>query len=120
MNLFLRLCLITTLLGAASGCVYVDGKNVDLSDWEETQRDNRELIAQLDIGMQRSAVIRQLGTPSDSEAFNRDGEEVRVLFYRTQRKHADGETSRDETTPLVFKNDILIGWGNAVYNDLQR
>ncbi|MEX2498222.1 MAG: DUF3192 domain-containing protein [Wenzhouxiangellaceae bacterium] len=23
----------------------------------------------------------------------------------------DGETTRDETTPLVFANDELIGWG---------
>jgi hypothetical protein len=119
-NPLVRLCLVAILSLAATGCVYVNGKNVNLDDWQEVQQDNRELISQLDIGMQRSAVIQKLGTPSDSEAFSHDGEEVRVLFYRTQRKHADGETSRDETTPLVFKNDILIGWGDSVYSKLEH
>jgi hypothetical protein len=42
------------------------------------------------------------------------------LFYRTQRKHSDGETTRDETTPLVFRDNRLIGWGDGVYNDLRH
>lgn len=42
------------------------------------------------------------------------GRRHRVLFFRTQHRHSDGETSRDETTPLVFRNDTLIGWGDDV------
>ena len=56
---------------------------------------------------------------ADSEAFMDDGEEVRVLFYRTNHKHSDGETTRDETTPLVFRNDQLVGWGTRVYESLR-
>jgi len=41
------------------------------------------------------------------------------LFYRTRRTEADGETSRDETTPLVFKNNELVGWGLKVYENLR-
>ena len=61
----------------------------------------------------------RLGTPADSEAFTRDGEEVRVLFYRTQHRHSDGETSRDETTPLVFRSGELVGWGQRVYDSVR-
>ncbi|MEE4278227.1 MAG: DUF3192 domain-containing protein, partial [Halieaceae bacterium] len=86
----------------------------------EDQRANREAIAGLALGTSRADVLRDLGTPIDSEAFDRDGEEVRVLFYRTQRRHGDGETTRDETTPLVFENDRLIGWGQLVYAGLRR
>ena len=64
--------------------------------------------------MERSQVVGRLGAPHFSEAFTRDGEEFRVLFFRTRHRHSDGETSRDETTPLVFRNDTLIGWGDDV------
>ena len=48
-----------------------------------------------------------------------DGEEVQVLFYRTNHKHSDSGTTRDETTPLVFRNDQLAGWGTRVYESLR-
>ena len=102
---------------ALSGCVIVNGEPgwVGSSDWEREQERNSKAIANLDIGMERSEVVRKLGTPSFSEAFTRDDDEYRVLFFRTQHRHSDGDTTRDETTPLVFKNDTLIGWGNEVY-----
>jgi Protein of unknown function (DUF3192) len=112
--------LIVILLSlTAAGCVFIDGERVDVDDWRNEQRDNREAISKLEIGMSRSAVLDQLGAPADSEAFTREGEEVRVLFFRTQHKRSDGETSRDETTPLVFRNDQLVGWGDAVYDSLR-
>jgi len=107
--------LLAALTAATSGCVYVNGENIGPSDWRDEQRTNSKLISELEIGAERSAVLTRLGPPSDSEAFTRDGEEMRVLFYRTQHKRSDGETTRDETTPLVFENDRLIGWGQAVY-----
>ncbi|GAB5413521.1 MAG: DUF3192 domain-containing protein [Congregibacter sp.] len=117
--MFARLAAVSTLLFLVSGCVFIDGEYVSHDDWKEIQRDNREAISQLEIGMSRDAAMDKLGTPSDSEAFVHEGEEVRVLFYRTQRKHSDGETSRDETTPVVFKNDQLIGWGHKTYAELR-
>lgn len=115
MNLTTRLCFVSLLALGASGCVYIDGEYVNRDDWRQTEQDNRQFISKLDLGMQRSEVLEMLGTPADSEAFSHAGEQVRVLFYRTRWKHGDGETSRDETTPLVFKNDLLIGWGETVY-----
>lgn len=120
MNRITRVCLVALLVFSAAGCVYIDGEYVNRDDWREAEQDNRQFISQLDVGMQRSDVLAKLGTPADSEAFSHDGEQVRVLFYRTQWKHGDGETSRDETTPLVFKNDMLIGWGETVYLSVSR
>jgi hypothetical protein len=119
-NHVMRLGLVALLSIAATGCVYVNGENVGIDDWKKEQRVNREEISNLEIGMTRGAVVNRLGTPSDSEAFSHEGEEVRVLFYRTRHKNSDGETSRDETTPLVFKNDLLLGWGDGVYADLRH
>ena len=115
----LQIGLVALLALTSTGCVYINGERVGHDDWREEQRVNREAISQLAIGTPRSDVVRKLGTPSDSEAVNRDGEELRVLFYRTRHKHSDGRTTRDETTPLIFKDDVLIGWGDAVYADLR-
>jgi len=113
--------LMLALLGAtATGCVYVDGERVSSDHWRDEQRVNRAAIAGLALGTYRADVLRELGTPIDSEAFDRNGEEVRVLFYRTRHRNSDGETTRDETTPLVFENERLVGWGEAVYADLRR
>lgn len=115
-----KVSIAAMLVTALSGCVFIDGEYVDRDDWRGEQKDNRKAISKLEIGMDRDAVVERLGTPSDSEAFTADSGEVRVLFYRTKRKHSDGETSRDETTPLVFEDDILIGWGDAVYAEVAR
>ncbi len=114
-----RLFFVTLLAITATGCVFIDGEHVDMDDWRSEQDDNREAISQLSIGMSREAVVDRLGTPADSEAFTRDGEEFRVLFYRTRHRHSDGETSRDETTPVVFRNDELVGWGQRVYDTVR-
>ena len=98
-----------------SGCIIVDGEPDWIDDnWQRVQRENLAAISNLDIGMQRSVVEGRLGNPNDSEAFVREADEYRVLYYRTRHRHSDGETSRDETTPLVFRNDELIGWGDSV------
>ena len=120
MKTLLKVSFVAMLLTAVSGCVFIDGEYVDRDDWRGEQKDNREAISQLEIGMDREAVVQRLGTPNDSEAFSADAGEVRVLFYRTQRKHSDGETTRDETTPLVFEDDVLIGWGDSVYANVAR
>ena len=114
-----RLFLVALLTTLATGCVYVNGDKINTDDWKDTQVTNRETISQLDMGLSTQAVKDQLGAPADSEAFMDDGEEVRVLFYRTNHKHSDGETTRDETTPLVFRNDQLEGWGTRVYESLR-
>ena len=111
----IRLLFTSSLLILLSGCVVVNGESGwHDSHWQKEQRKNREAIAELQIGMERSQVVSRLGVPEFSEAFTRDGEEFRVLFFRTRHRHSDGETSRDETTPLIFRNDTLIGWGDDV------
>ncbi len=120
MNKGIRLATVFTLVGILSGCVVVNGKGASWSsDWEGEQEENRRIISELDIGMQRDSVVARLGTPNYSEAFTRDGQEYRVLFFRTHWRHADGETTRNETTPLVFKDDLLIGWGVDVLDSIR-
>jgi outer membrane protein assembly factor BamE (lipoprotein component of BamABCDE complex) len=114
--------LISVLLGTAmaftlSGCVIVagehgwDDRNND-SHWEKQQKDNLEMISNLELMVDRTSVVEKLGVPSLSDAFVKGDDHYRVLYYRTKHTKSDGETTKDETTPLVFKNNQLIGWGH--------
>jgi hypothetical protein len=67
----------------------------------------------LRMGADISSVDAKLGAPDFSEAFTRNGQEVRIYHYRTHRRHADGKTTKDETTPLVFVDDQLVGWADT-------
>lgn len=102
-----------------NGCVIVAGdRDWGDSDWQDKQSQNRHQISQLDLNMPRTEVLEKMGVPNFSEALVKGEQEYRVLYYRTQRTKSDGETTKDETTPLVFKNDKLIGWGSEALNHL--
>ncbi len=110
--------LLSTAIAAAisislSGCVIVapDHDYGSQSDWQKTQQENLKHISQLSLNTSRQSVLDKLGAPNISEAFDKNGKTYQVLYYRTQHRHSDSQTTKDETTPLVFLNDQLIGWG---------
>lgn len=108
------------LVISMSGCIVVgDWDKDNHDDWRSVQQDNRQMISQLELGTSRNQVTTLMGAPSLSEAFSQDGVDYRILYYRTQKRHSDGETTKDETTPLVFKNDKLIGWGEETLNRIR-
>ena len=40
-----------------------------------------------------------------------DGTALEIYFYQTETRRADGATTDDELSPLVFENGRLAGWG---------
>ncbi|QOC22646.1 DUF3192 domain-containing protein [Wenzhouxiangella sp. AB-CW3] len=114
----LVLGLVTVLLG---GCVFSVGGSRGSSgesDWQQIERENRAAIARLSKGMYVDEVRSRMGTPDFLESFSRADYDYQVLFYRTHRVKADGMTTRDETTPLIFADGLLVGWGEAAWVDL--
>ncbi|WP_194756376.1 DUF3192 domain-containing protein [Aliidiomarina indica] len=107
-----------------SGCVVVvDGdKRVSKESvsFEAREESNRAAIAQLKMGTSPSAVLMAMGTPDFDERLSRGGVDYRVLYYRTQRVAADGMTTKDECTPLVFANGELLGWGFSKLDLIER
>jgi len=89
-------------------------------DWQDRQEENRAAIAHLYIGMSRAEVEKRMGPPDFTEAYSHDGAEYHILHYRTRHRHSDGETTMDETTPLVFRDDSLMGWGDTLYQKVSR
>lgn len=122
MKFAINFLLAAMLAISLSGCIVWGGDhgNWHDDDWRHQQKENRELISTLELQTERSRVLMKLGAPNFSEAFSRNGDEYRVLYYRTQHRHSDGETTLDETTPLVFRNDRLIGWGEESLASLQN
>jgi hypothetical protein len=112
-----RIVLIAAIIGstvALGGCVInVSADEDGRRGWGAESRElrNRDAISHLQLGTPIEAVRAQLGEPDFSEAWLEQGDEVRVLRYRTHRSHADGDTTTDETTPLLFKAGKLAAIG---------
>lgn len=107
-------------LGAAAVILHFYQADPESMSWQERETFNLKQIGRLDLGADKAEVIRLLGSPDISEGkATNAGEELLVLFYRTHHVKSDGITTRDECTPLLFKNDRLIAWGADAYSDYQ-
>ncbi|WP_390881766.1 DUF3192 domain-containing protein [Alteromonas oceanisediminis] len=99
-----------------SGCVVSvggDGDGYYQHDWEKREANNRQHVSRLEQGMMLEKVTQRMGLADFDEAYQQDGANYRILYYRTQRITDDGVTTKDECTPLIFENGRLIGWGDA-------
>jgi hypothetical protein len=68
------------------------------------------------LGMTRSEVIGIMGDPGIKEEGDYRGGHYTILFYLTHSMDfEDSNTVRNGYTPLVFKNDRLVGIGKRDY-----
>lgn len=114
----LRASLVLALAVSLGGCVFAigtDGDDYKKDSHTKTEERNRSLIGLLPLGSSLAEVQTQLGNPDFTEALRTKAGEYRVLRYRTQHLHSDGDTTRDETTALVFLDGKLTGIGDAAY-----
>lgn len=111
--LLIALPLITTL----SGCVIsVKDGEVDhsfMNDSGDRSYENRKKIAQVQLGSSFADMQEKLGVADFSETYQYNEQTIRVLYYRSQRKHKDGLTTKDECTYLEFINGALTQTGNG-------
>ncbi len=116
MSVLLSAVLVTT------GCsVNIGGSKWEGSDratMESHEKQQRDRIARMSVGTDIETVRQEMGTPDFTEVYNQQGGKVMVLFYRTHRIKADGNTTKDECTPLVFKNNKLDSWGERALSSL--
>ena len=106
-----------------TGCVVAvnnDDKSKSTSSWEQTYAKNRKAIANMQISEDYQTVINKLGTPNFSELVNLDNNEYRVLYYATNSMHSDSKVTKDECTPLVFKDQKLTGVGDLRLNQVKK
>jgi hypothetical protein len=105
----------------ASSYIYMNKDNPEMMDWDDRETFNREYIATLALSNEftREQIIDKLGAPDINEAKQISNSEVQVMFYRTQHMHSDSKTTKDECTPLLFKNGKLVAWGEGAYEQYQ-
>ena len=116
-----RIAAIVALTITLSGCVIaIGGDSLDSDDWKRRQGRNAEYIRHLDLGESMASIEADLGDPDFIESFRREGEVFKVLYYRTHRTHDDSTTTMDETTPLVFIDNHLVGWGESAIDKATR
>lgn len=110
------------VVASLSGCVVAIGDKQVRSNsdeqWRKSQRFNQQQINQFSTGLSADEVRAVLGVPDFVESVEKDGKTVLVLFYRTHHVKSDGITTKDECTPLVFKHNVLSGWGEKAYQYL--
>lgn len=114
--------LVALLSVGLQGCVIAvggDGYNSS-KDYRDSEQRNRQYIASLADGTALATVEAELGTPNFADLVTVDGVRYRVLYYRTHRVHADGNTTRDECTPVVFADGRLIGTGELALARVPR
>ncbi len=89
----------------------------DQMNWQDRQTYNNRYINKLTIDdpINKDSIIKVLGSPDLTEAKIVDSTTYQVLFYRTVLQKSDGITTKDECTPLLFKDGKLIAWGKSAF-----
>ena len=106
-----------------SGCVISvdsDGEYGNQSGWQDKEQKNRKYVSQLQQDASYDEILNRMGVADFNELYVEGEDTYQVLYYRTQRIDGDGVTTKDECTPLVFKNSALVGWGENAYNAISH
>ena len=113
----IALLIAAPLAMTLSGCVVKINDNGIGSDFigdnEERTYKNRKKITKVQLGASFIDMQEKLGVSDFSETYTDGDNTVRVLYYRTQRKHKDGLTTKDEYTFLQFISGKLVETGNG-------
>ncbi len=125
MHTIKKIALTFPLLLTLTGCVIaIDADkrsewDTQHSQWEAREQNNRQHIQSLQLGISFSDITEKMGIADFNELSLKGSEQYQILYYRTQRKQQDGITTKDECTPLIFKDNSLIGWGQDYLKSMQ-
>lgn len=91
-------------------------------NWQIRETFNAKFIKTLEpaAGVQQQQVIERLGGPDITRAYRKDGVVHQLLYYRTHRAIADGITTEDECTALLFVDRQLVAIGNEAIERYER
>jgi len=114
--------LIPALVSSLSGCVIAVGSDRFESDddWAGRAKANNRSILSMDIGRSMESIVNEMGNPDITEAFQREEKTVHIYYYRTQHLRSDYRTTKDEATPLVFIDGVLVGWGETAIENAKK
>jgi len=104
---------LLVVLGMFSvGC----GEQVLFQRFEKNMWSNYIRLNEVKRGMRTSEVVGIMGEPGVREEGDYRGGHYTIFFYLTHSMDfPESNTVRNGYTPLVFKNDILMGMGKRDY-----
>ncbi len=80
---------------------------------------NRDNIVGLRLGMTQEDVLTLMGSPYKSEVHKIENNTYVIYFYVTEPTVlGQSKLIEQNFTPVVFKDNILVGWGTNYYNYL--
>ncbi len=79
----------------------------------KTAKKNNEMMLLFNIGQPKEDIMKAMGKPVKNEKYTIGGSEVDVWYYRTDCDLWDWDD--DDLTPMVFRDNKLIGWGSDLY-----
>ncbi len=91
--------------------------------WQDREAFNAKVIQHLasQKGVNQEYLFSRLGSPDITEAYQADGTVYQLMYYRTHRKAADGITTADECTAILFIDRQLSAIGeNALAQYRER
>jgi len=125
MNSRIGLLLFVFLVIGLSGCAVMNGP-------ETITNHNNSRMLSLERGMTINQVIGHIGpapscptcnnvqNPLKREMYPAGEDMFDILFFYTRRLVADGAITDEETSPVVFKNGRLDGWGWLYWENTAR
>ncbi len=104
--------LIVVLGILTTGC----GEQIMYQRFDKSMWSNYSHMNELKIGMSKAEVMGLMGSPGTTESGDYRGGHYTIFFYLTHSMDfEESNTVRNGYTPLVFRNDRLIGIGKRDY-----
>ncbi|MBB1438712.1 DUF3192 domain-containing protein [Shewanella sp. SG41-4] len=79
--------------------------------WDDRQAFNLQKMSEVSFGQSLDEIRTLLGSADFVEAKTGIDGQYQVMYYRTHHIKSDGETTKEECTPLLFRDNLLIAWG---------
>ena len=95
---------------------------------------NKENLKELEIGMKENVVLMimesqtiiivsdhfTIENPFKVEVYRNDVDVYKIFYFYTDLVKKDGFITDEELTPVILKNNKLIGWGRDVWKKLVK
>lgn len=113
-------CGLTLYLALVLGVLTLFPDKPEDMDWRDREAYNKVQVGKLNIGATRDEVLALMGSPDITEAKQSSSGIIQIMFFRTQHVKADGLTTKDECTPLLFEDNKLVAMGESAVDSYEK
>jgi len=118
------------LIGCQSQVGVKSSNSPERVEYSEMLSRNRSNLVRLSLGMNKSQVINVMGifdgdtnngrvpNPAKSKMIVRGSDNFEILYYMTEKYPPFTAIRDSQATPVVLKNNQVIGWGWEVANTI--